>query len=119
MTVTPSDLAATLRRRYRAELIREADRRAEVRGLLDRIVAELDLPAGCRLRLIGSLLEEHWGERSDIDLVVEGLDRESELGLWRRLSSALPVPVDLLRLEELSEGFRRRVLAEGVVLGEP
>jgi hypothetical protein len=42
VTVTPSDLVATLRRRYRAELAREADRWAEIRALLDRIVAELD-----------------------------------------------------------------------------
>ena len=83
------------------------------------MVAGLELPAGCRLRLIGSLSGEAWGERSDVDLVVEGLDRESEAALWRRLSSALPVPVDLLRLEELPETFRRRVLAEGVLLGEP
>lgn len=118
VTVTPADLAATLRRRHREEIAREAAERDDVRRRLDESVSRLDLPPESRLWLIGSLPTDKWGVRSDVDLVVEGVDREQERLLWGRLSADLPVPVDLLRLEELPEGFRRRVLEEGVLLRE-
>lgn len=77
------------------------------------------LDAGSRAWLIGSLAWGGFAERSDVDLVLDGVasDRASEIELG--LVRGLQVPVDVLQLQDLGEAFRRRVLDEGVPLHEP
>ncbi|HUP24743.1 MAG TPA: nucleotidyltransferase domain-containing protein [Thermoanaerobaculia bacterium] len=120
MTVTPHDLAETLRRRYRRLAVEEDQERARIHRVLVSAVEALDRELrGARLWLIGSLAHGGWGVRSDLDLVVQGLDRRRELALWRALSERLGVPVDLMRLEDLPATFQARVRAEGKLLHEP
>lgn len=115
MTHSPERLARTLVRRARRR--REEDRRRidAARAGVVRVLEEA-LARGTvqRAWLIGSA---GWGEphaRSDVDIVVEGLSHEDRASLWDRLSDACGFDVDLLRLEELGESFRERVLSEGV-----
>ena len=72
--------------------------------------------AGARAWLIGSLARGAFGERSDVDVVVAGLDHEQTLDLFILLGDHLGSEVDLLRLEELGADFRDRVRREGEVL---
>jgi predicted nucleotidyltransferase len=53
-----------------------------------------------RAWLIGSLAWGGFGERSDIDLVVEGPSAPQALHLGHRVTGRLGVHVDVLRLEE-------------------
>ena len=117
MTVDPADLARELVRRRRVE--RDGnDRRAE---MLRSVVADEaaviigDL-GGRRAWLIGSLAWGNFGERSDVDVVFEGLALERIGEVAARLGDRLRVGVDVLRLEDLPRTFRDRVLAEGVGL---
>jgi len=117
MTVDPADLARELVRRRRVE--RDGnDRRAEkLRSAIAGEAAAIARDLGCgRAWLIGSLAWGNFGERSDVDIVFEGLalDRIGEAAA--RLGDRLRVGVDVLRFEDLPGGFRDRVLAEGVEL---
>lgn len=117
MSVKPEELASTLVRRRREARIGELQRAEEVRQRLLEAVAE-EIGSGCfsRAWLIGSLAWGYFGVRSDVDLVVEGLALSEGGALWNRLGERLGVEVDLLRLEELPERFRDRVLSEGIAL---
>lgn len=114
MTVTPKDLAETLRREYRAERKELAAERVRVREALVKALDELEVSR--RVWLVGSLTHEGWGRASDVDLVIEGMGHREVDDLWSSLSRRLSVPLEILRLEELSEGFRKRVLEEGEVV---
>lgn len=74
------------------------------------------LPPGGEAWLIGSLAWGGFGERSDVDVVVRGLSSDSVSELERSLSEATGVEVDLLDLSSLTEPFRARVLAEGILV---
>ena len=63
-----------------------------------------------RAWLIGSLAWGRFGPTSDADVVVEGVSAEDIDTLWGRLGADLPVELDLLRLEDLPQDFRERVL---------
>jgi len=120
MSARPSDLAATLVARRR--LARERDRaratdlRERLRGAAAHLRREGRLDAAW---LVGSLRWGGFGERSDVDVVARGVDAARVGAVWVDLVDALDARVDLLRFEDLSEGFRRRVLAEGERLDEP
>ncbi len=64
--------------------------------------------------LVGSAAWGGWGERSDVDVVVRALDPRDFVAAWDRLGDAAGVHVDLLRIEELADGFRARVERDGV-----
>ncbi len=111
--VRPEELARALVRRHERAR-RDADLEAErVRASLLRALADAPPPSPRRQWLIGSLAWGGFGEGSDVDLVVEGLDAAEASALTAHLIFALPVPAHVLRLEELSPSFRARVLAEG------
>ena len=116
----PEELAAALVRRERRRRERAQGRAERLRrAVIDQLVAELRAGRFERAWLIGSLA---WGdvhERSDVDVVVEGLAADEAGSLWNELSEASGVPVDLLRLEDLGESFRRRVETEGEAVHVP
>lgn len=116
--VRPEDLAAMLIARHRAERQRHAARAGELRVTIERAIAAA-LPAGAHAWLIGSLAWAGFGAHSDVDVVVAGLDAEAVTRLGASLLARAGIPVDLLRLEDLPDPFRRRVVAEGVRVGEP
>jgi len=117
MTVDPSDLARELVRRRRVERDGNARRaeilRSVVVGEAAAIIGDL---GGRRAWLIGSLAWGNFGERSDVDIVFEGLALDRVGDVAARLADRLRVGVDVLRLEDLPPGFQDRVLAEGVAL---
>ena len=109
---SPSETASSLvRREDAAQLAREriAD---EVRAQAVQCT-RANLPAGASAWLIGSLAWGGFGDRSDVDVVVRGLDRNQATTLELALSRATAREVDLLRYEDLPASFRERVLREG------
>jgi predicted nucleotidyltransferase len=117
MAVTPAELRRTLadRRsaaRRSAEERREAAVRA-VRGLCAELARSGVL---ARAWLVGSAAWGGFGERSDLDVVVRGLDVARRAEVQALLADGGRAPVDLLRWEELPDGFRDRVAREGVEL---
>jgi predicted nucleotidyltransferase len=117
MTVLPSELTRTLVERERARQEELEARAGALRRALEGAVRALGQRGEIgRAWLIGSLARGGHGPRSDVDLVVEGLPADRWAPVWDELCAALGVEVDLLRIEELGEPFRRRVLAEGVAL---
>ena len=117
MSVTPEQLAHTLVERHRRQRLAHEQRAGRCREILQQQLAALG-GTGCFARawLIGSLAWGGFGERSDVDVVVEGLAREAVAEVQARRAEALATPVDLLRLEDLPERFGQRVLSEGVLL---
>jgi predicted nucleotidyltransferase len=117
MTVDPADLARELVRRRRVE--RDGhERRAEMlRSVVASEAAAIIRDRwGRRAWIIGSLAWGNFGERSDVDIVFEGLALDRIGDVATRLGDRFRVSVDLLRLEDLPRGFQDRVLAEGVEL---
>jgi predicted nucleotidyltransferase len=115
--VLPEDLARTLIERERAARQLRERRSEELRAAVEAWVREAK--AGRRLErawLIGSLAWGEWGERSDVDLVVEGLPDPEAAKAWGELERLLGTQVDLLRIEELPADFAARVREEGVPL---
>jgi predicted nucleotidyltransferase len=115
MSVTPQEAAATLRRRSS-----EARRTGEIRAakLREQTIAlvQPQLPQGGRAWLIGSLAWGGFGERSDIDLVLAGVDGAQATTIEAALGRAVGVEVDLLMLEALPPSFRGRVEREGLAI---
>ncbi|MBI1948901.1 MAG: nucleotidyltransferase domain-containing protein [Deltaproteobacteria bacterium] len=114
MTVTPADLRATLLARARQKRAgEEARRRVLVEGA-ERAAADL---AGTgrivRAWLIGSAAWGGFGERSDVDVVVRGLDVAHRVAAEDLFGAACHGPVDLLRFEDLDAAFQARVEREG------
>lgn len=112
MAVRPEDLASSLRRRHRLARQHSHDRAQDLRA---RLKDELErLAKKGHVWIIGSLASGAFGVRSDVDLVVDDMTPDDACTLWDRLEQRLGVPVDLMRLEDLSPEFRSRVLAEGI-----
>ncbi len=86
----------------------------QLRGLVGDAARLLGRRGARRAWLFGSLAGDGAPHaRTDVDLAAEGLP---ELGLIRtilELEDLLGAPVDLVRLEEASDGLRSRILAEG------
>lgn len=68
--------------------------------------------------LIGSLVNGIIHERSDIDLVVEGLSKEIYVKCLTELYDILPpgVEINLIPFEDAFEGLKRKALQKGKVL---
>jgi predicted nucleotidyltransferase len=66
--------------------------------------------------LIGSLAWGGFGELSDVDVVLKGARAEQASRLEVLLTRILRLPVEVLRLEELPQSFRARVVQEGTRL---
>ena len=73
-------------------------------------------PGVRRVWLFGSLAGGLVHERSDIDLAVEGLSPEREAATTRRLEAMTDLPLDLVRLEDVLEPMRERILTDGELL---
>ncbi len=114
MTVAPAQLASVLQRRQRERLERAEEQAAAARQSVLSAVRELQLADDAWL--IGSLAWGGFDESSDVDLVLKGIGTKDLTRLWHRLETELGRPVDLLRLEDLPDDFRRRVLSEGLRL---
>ena len=84
----------------------------------DRAVAVVRglLPAGGRAWLIGSLAWGGFGARSDVDLVLAGVDGQIATSIEVTLSTALGIEVDQLTFESLPPSFRARVEREGLAI---
>ena len=92
-----------------------AARAHRVRGIVNaEVAALLRQGVACRAWLIGSLAWGQFGVRSDVDVVLEGLAIDCIGAVADRIAGRVQCEVDILRLEEIPESFRRRVLAEGV-----
>ncbi len=115
MSVTPQEAAATLRQRS-ADARRVAESRAA--ELRDRTVAlvRAQLPSDGRAWLIGSLAWGGFGARSDIDLVLAGVDGRQATSIEIALCTALGLEVDLLTLDALPLSFRERIEREGLAI---
>ena len=88
-------------------------------GIVRRVAAQ---PHVRRVWLFGSRARGEARERSDIDLAVEApdADRREWLEVCRVVEEDADtlLPIDLIRLEDVPEGLRARVRAEGRVLFE-
>lgn len=72
-----------------------------------------------RVWLFGSAA---WGdvhERSDLDLLVEGLSAEVGEHASRAVENLVPYAVDLVLIEEAPRGLAERIYSEGRLLDEP
>ncbi len=117
MTVQPRQLVETLARRN-ARVRVEAERRAQrLRDGVHRAVRDLAARGVLqRAWLIGSLATGAFGPGSDVDIVVGGLDPNIAGRVRAELEARLAASVDLVRLEEIPDDFRRRVHEEGIAL---
>ncbi|MGO8992643.1 MAG: hypothetical protein ACLQVI_04900 [Polyangiaceae bacterium] len=115
--IAPAELAAALVKRAGEVRRRDEARRLEV---LARTLEELGrlLAAGCASHawIVGTVAWGGYGERSDVDVVLEGARASSRDALSARLTAACGAAVDLLLLEELDPSFQARVRAEGLAI---
>jgi len=68
--------------------------------------------------LFGSVIDGRFGEASDIDLGVEGLEKEKYIKALVEAESMAGFPVDIKPLEDVRESFRERIRKTGKVLYE-
>jgi predicted nucleotidyltransferase len=115
--VVPSEqqTAAILRKRAVKARAEQFARSNEAREIVEQTVRELVKPPA-EVWLIGSLAWGGVGERSDVDLVISGVDPRVALQVEVHIARTLDAEVDLLNLEHLPTSFKDRVLAEGVKL---
>jgi len=114
MQVTPAEAAAALVRHAAREQEALRAEEAAVRARLPAVVGLLrDRFGVARVVLFGSLAWGAFHAEADVDLATEGL-AEEEVGLaMAEASEATGRTVELFRLEELPETFRRRILTKG------
>jgi predicted nucleotidyltransferase len=115
MAVTPEETLATLRRQSAAARQQAAARETAIRERAIELVGSR-LPPSARVWLIGSLAWGGFGERSDVDLVFDGLEDRLVTEIEIELTRALEIPVDTLRLADLPTPFRDRVQREGLLI---
>lgn len=106
-----------LQQRAQARAVAASERasvlRAEAGVLARRLLEE---PGVTHVWLFGSLA---WGTPhtdSDIDLAAAGLSEQRYFRLLGELLMNASVSVDLVRLEDVDENFRQRILEHGVPL---
>jgi predicted nucleotidyltransferase len=115
MATSPHDTVVTLQQRSaraRAAALKHAE---EVREQVVALVRG-QLPAGARAWLVGSLAWGGFGERSDVDLVLDGVSGPLATAIEIAVTKAADVEVDLLALRELSPSFQSRVKQEGFAI---
>lgn len=108
---------AAWRQRQQAEerLCREMAARA--RASAQSMAEFLKDKYGCRtVYLIGSLARGEFGERSDIDLVAEGIPPEHYVHACAEIASRSEFPVDLIPLEKADELIKESLASEGIRL---
>ncbi|MGA8664568.1 MAG: nucleotidyltransferase family protein [Thermoplasmata archaeon] len=92
----------------------------EVLGLhRDRVLALARRYGAKRVRVFGSVRRGEANQRSDLDLLVDGLPRASLLDqahLETELGKLLGRPVDVVEEDSLPWSIRHQVLAEAVLL---
>jgi predicted nucleotidyltransferase len=92
---------------------------AALEALVRRVAAQ---PHVRRIWLFGSRARGEARERSDIDLAIEApdADRREWLEVCRVVEEDADtlLPIDLIRLEDVPDGLRAQVRAEGRVLFE-
>ncbi len=115
MTVTPQAAAATLQRRSAQAQARESERATSIRDGLVQLVRS-SLPEGGRAWLIGSLAWGGFGERSDADLVFEGVRDARITEIEVLATKTYAIEVDTLILSELPLSFRERIERDGLAL---
>ncbi|HXQ23929.1 MAG TPA: nucleotidyltransferase domain-containing protein [Candidatus Acidoferrales bacterium] len=91
-------------------------------GAIDRLVRRFAAqPHVRRIWLFGSRARGDAAERSDIDLAVEAPEASEpewlEMAGWIDEADTL-LPIDLVRLDDASEGLRQQVRKEGRVIFE-
>jgi len=71
-----------------------------------------------KVYLIGSLIKGYVHERSDIDIVVEGLAPESYIKALTQIYDILPpgVELNLIPFEDAFESLREKTLKEGILI---
>jgi len=113
--LTPKQTAEILRQRS-AEARAQAEARA--RATREQVIQAVKarLPPGARAWLIGSLAWGDFGERSDVDLVMAGVDSTLATSIEVAVCRAAQAEVDLLTFEWLSPSFRERVEREGLAI---
>ncbi|MGC8977483.1 MAG: nucleotidyltransferase family protein [Candidatus Ratteibacteria bacterium] len=97
------------------------DRKDELRKLAEKIAQLMKEKYKVkRIFLIGSLVKGYVHERSDIDLVVEGLAPELYIKALTEAFDNLPpgVELNLIPLEDAFESLREKVLKEGELIYE-
>ena len=95
------------------------DRRKELRKTAERCVSVLkDKYKAKRAFLIGSLVKGFIHERSDIDLVVEGLSPDLHMKALTELWDLLPagVELNLIPYEDAFEGLKENAINEGELI---
>lgn len=115
MAVSVEQTLTTLRERADRQRTAAAAHAAALRQKLIAAVAS-ELPASLEAWLIGSLAWGGFGERSEIDVVLQGATVDEAARLELALTRATGWPVVTLRLEDLPDSFQGRIQREGVVL---
>lgn len=68
--------------------------------------------------VFGSLVQERFGEDSDIDLAVAGIDKADFFAALAAVNAHSKWWIDLKPIESLEPRFKERVLATGRVIDE-
>jgi predicted nucleotidyltransferase len=118
MAVDPEEtlahVQAVLERRRSALEERASHARRIARVLASSLINE---HGARRVLLHGSLASGHFHERSDIDLAVEGLSAVALMDAGVALDEAAsPFNLDLVSLERMPEGMKRRIEQQGILL---
>jgi predicted nucleotidyltransferase len=113
--LTPKQTAETLRQRS-ADARAKAESHAHSMRELAVSTIKSQLPAGARAWLIGSLAWGEFGERSDVDLVLDGVDSEQATSIEVAVCRATQAEVDLLTFDWLPRSFRERIEREGLAI---
>lgn len=71
-----------------------------------------------KIVVFGSLVKDRFGEDSDIDIAVEGIDSKSLWDAYAEISQCSQRFIDLKAMEKLDPYFKKRVLETGKVLEE-
>ncbi|MHB1844372.1 MAG: nucleotidyltransferase family protein [Deltaproteobacteria bacterium] len=98
------------------KIARSEERKRAVREKLPAAAALLRARGAKRIWLIGSMVAGLFHDDSDVDLVTEGLPWEAWDPSWNDLVRLFQRGVDVLRLEELPEAFRKGVRERGAAL---
>lgn len=121
-TLVPADFTSYLqgwRERAQQQESSRLERVQQARTVAERLAELLVSSYGARrVWLVGSLTHPNWfHERSDIDLVCEGVARErfanADVAVWLASEG---FEVDLLALEEAPAWLRTRAQREGILL---